>query len=104
MMSNTVSYDLILELTAYDSLKAGYDSCMDEKYNEKHGLASIKKIIAQYGPWPLDGKSWNKATWNFKKTMHDVTSHLPITAFFKVFVSLDSKNPDSHAYHVCIGS
>ena len=81
-------------------MKAIYESCMVDGNDPVQGIAKVKAIVNKFGPWPLDQASWNPHNWNFKKTLNDINTILPVAAFFWLVVGLDSKHPDNYIYSV----
>ncbi len=74
---------------------------MNENHMDRYGIADIKKILARYGPWPLDRSSWDEKTWNFKNRLNNIVVNLPVKAFFSLTVLLDPKKESSYTLSVC---
>ena len=81
-------------------MKNLYDSCMKSEFAGEE--SSVKTIIKEHGPWPMDNKNWNAKKWNFNKVLVNVSTLLPVTPLFYVSVALDKTNPDIHVFQVLL--
>ena len=85
---------------AVDKVKMLYDSCIASEHNSADNIKALKKMVDDYGPWPLaQASKWTK-NWNFQKTLKEISFQFGTSPLFSLSVTLDEKEPSSHTLQV----
>ncbi|XP_065061468.1 endothelin-converting enzyme homolog [Rhopilema esculentum] len=82
--------------SAIDKVKRLYDSCIASEHNSADNIKALKKMVDDYGPWPLaQASKWTK-NWSFQKKFNEISLQFGRSPLFSLSVTLDEKEPSSH--------
>lgn len=85
------------EHSAVKKTKSYFESCLNEEEVEKETNATLTPVIARYGSWALDDKTWNATQWKSSEILLSMIRDLTSTPLFEVTINT---NPRSSSQHI----
>ena len=88
------------EQSAVKKTKSYFESCLNEEEVEKESNATLTPIIALFGSWALDHKTWNAAQWKSSQILLSMISDLTRTPLFEVTINTNPRDSSQHIISV----
>lgn len=83
---------------AVKKTKDYFKSCMAEDQNDNTAVPELKRLITQYGSWPLGNTTWNESTWSLTDVL--IEFQRDFSSISPLFVPRIDTNPFKSSQHI----
>ena len=88
--------DKLPENSAVKKTKRYFKTCLNEKQVENTPMNGVKQLIAKYGSWALDNKTWNPERWQWSKVLSAMVRVWEQPPFVSPELSINPHNSSQH--------
>ena len=88
--------DQLPENSAVKKIKRYFQTCLNEKQVENTAKNGVKQLIAKYGSWASDNKTWNSKESQWSKVLSAMVRDWEQPPLVGAYLSINPRNSSQH--------